>query len=67
MEGLTDENALEEKKKKAKSYLTMSLPGKAFKFLNQSKNSKDIWEALEEEFTPTEGDDRYELEEELKR
>ena len=52
MEGLTDENASDEKKKKAKSYLTMSLTGKAFKFLNRSKNTKDIWEALEEEFAP---------------
>ena len=66
MEGLTDKIALDEKKKKAKSYLTMSLTGKVFKFLNQSKNPKDIWEALEEEFAPTEEDNRYELEEEFK-
>ena len=45
----------------------MSLTSKAFKFLNQSKNSKDIWEALEEEFAPTEEDNRYKLEEEFKQ
>ena len=42
MEGLTDENASDGKKKKAKSYLTMTLIGKAFKFFNRSKNPKDI-------------------------
>ena len=67
MEGLTDENTSDEKKKKAKSYPTMSLAGKAFKFLIRSKNPKDIWEALVEEFAPTEEDDRYELEEKFKR
>ena len=41
VEGLTNENALEEMKKKAKSYLTMSLTGKAFKFLNCPREPKD--------------------------
>ena len=66
-EGLTDGTAAEDKKKKAKSYLTMSLISKAFKFLSRSKNLKDIWEALEEEYAPTEEDDRYKLEEKFKR
>ena len=34
MKRLTDENALDENKKKTKNYLTMSLIGLAFKFLN---------------------------------
>ena len=38
IEGLTDRNASDKKKKKAKSYLTISLTGKAFKFLNQLMN-----------------------------
>ena len=66
MEGLTDETSSDKKKKKAKSYLTMSLTGKGFKFLNRLKNPKEIWEALEEEFAPAEEDNRYELEEEFK-
>ena len=45
----------------------MSLTGKAFKFLNRSKEPKEIWDALEEEFAPTEEEDRYELEEEFKQ
>ena len=67
MNGLTDGNASNEKKNKGKSYLTMPLTDWKFKFLNQSKHTKDIWEALEEELAPTEEDDRYELEEEFKR
>ena len=67
VEGLTEKNAADDLKKKAKSYLTMSLTGKAFKFLNRSKEPKDIWDALEEEFAPTEEEDRYELEEEFKQ
>ena len=67
MEGLTNSSALEDNKKKTKSYLTMSLTGNAFKSLNGSKNPKDIWEALEEEYTPMEEDDRYELGEAFKR
>ena len=42
MEGLMDEHASDEKKKKAENYLTISLTSKAFKFLNRSKNPKDI-------------------------
>ena len=53
-------------KKKAKSYLTMSLTGKEFKFINRSKEPKEIWDALEEEFAPMDEEDQYELEEELK-
>ena len=45
----------------------MSLTGKAFKFLNRSKNPKEIWLAFEEESTPTEEDDGYDLEEKLKQ
>ena len=67
VEGLTDSTATEDKKKKAKSYLTMSLTGKAFKFLNCLKNPKNILEALEEEYASMEEDDRCELEEEFKR
>ena len=67
LEGLTDENASEEMKKKAKSYPTMSLTGKAFKFLNRLREQKDVWDALEEEFAPMEDEDRYELEEEFKK
>ena len=44
----------------------MSLTGKAIEFANRSKNQKDIWEVLEEEYAPTEEDDRYELEVESK-
>ena len=67
MKRLTDENALDENKKKTKNYLTMSLIGLAFKFLNWSKNPKDIWEALEEDFVPTEEYNRYELKEEFQQ
>ena len=68
MEGLTDSNAtIEKKKKKANSNLTMYLTGKAFKFSNRSKNCKDIWETLEEEYAPREANNRDELEEEFKR
>ena len=67
VERLTDENASEKMKKKAKSYLTMSLTGKAFKLLNRSREPKDAWDALEEEFAPTEDENRYELEEEFKQ
>ena len=66
VEGLTVENATEEIQKKAKSYLTKSLTGKAFKFLNRSREPKDVYDALEEEFAPTEDEDRYEVEEEFK-
>ena len=31
------------------------------------KNPKDIWEALEEEFAPTEEDDRYTEEDDIKQ
>ena len=67
VEELFDKNASEEMKKKAKSYLTNSLTGKVFKFLNRSREPKDIQDALEEEFAPTEDEDRYELEEEFKQ
>ena len=43
VEGLTESNAADDIKKKAKSYLTISLTGKAFKFLNRSKEPKEIW------------------------
>ena len=45
----------------------MSLTGKAFEFLNRSREPKDIWDALEEDFVPTEDEDCYELEEEFKQ
>ena len=45
----------------------MSLTGKALKFLNWSKERKDVWDSLEEEFVPMEEEDRYELEEEIKQ
>ena len=45
----------------------MSLTGKSFKFLNCSKEPKDVWDALEVEFALTEDEDRYELEEEFKQ
>ena len=67
VEGLTDSTVVDDKKKKAKSYLAMSLTSKSFKLLNRLNNPKDIWEALEEEYVPTEEYDRYELEEEFKR
>ena len=67
VEGLRDENSLDKKKMKAKSYLAISQINKAFKFLYRLKNPKDIWEPLEEEFVPTKEDDRYELEQEFKR
>ena len=66
-EGLTDKNASDEKKKKAKNYLTMSLTGKAFRFINQSRNADEIWNALIDEYAPTEAEDRYDLEEEFKQ
>ena len=52
LEGLTDKSASDGMKKKAKCYLTMSLTGKAFKFLNRSKELKNIWDVLDEEFAP---------------
>ena len=62
-----DKNALDEEKKKVKIYLTISLTGEEFKCLNRStKSPKEIWEALEEEFVPTEEDNMYELEEKFK-
>ena len=67
VEGLADENASEEMKKKAKSYLTMSLTGKVFQFLNRSREPKNVWDILEEEFAPTEDEERYKLEEEFKQ
>ena len=66
-EGLTDKNASDEKKKNAKNYLTMSLTGKAFRFINRSKKANEIWDALIDEFAPTEEEDRYELEQEFKQ
>ena len=62
VEGLTDSTAAEDKKKNAKIYRTLSLTGKTFKYLNRSNNQKEIWEALEVKYVPTEEDDRYELE-----
>ena len=56
-EGLTDKNASDEKKKNAKNYLTMSLTGKAFRFINRSKKANEIWDALIDEFAPTEEED----------
>ena len=67
IEGLKDMNASDDIKKKAKSYLMMSLTRKAFKFLNCSKEPKDVWDALEEEFAPMEEEDRDKLEEEFKQ
>ena len=61
MEGLTEENASDNMKRKATSYLTMLLTWKAFKFLNRSIEPKDRWDALEEKFAPTEDEDCYEL------
>ena len=51
VEGLIHSSATDKKKKK--SCMTMSLTRIAFKFLNRSKNFKDVWEALEEEYAST--------------
>ena len=67
LERLTDEIASDDMKKKVKTYLTMSLIGKTFKLLNRSREVKDVWDALEEEFASTEDVDCYELEEEFKQ
>ena len=61
VEGLTNENASEEMKKKVMSYLTMLLVRKASNFLNRSREPKVVWDALEEEIAPTEDKDLYEL------
>ena len=47
--------------------MTKSLTGKDFKFLNCSKNQKEILETFEEEYFFTEEDSRYELQEQFKR
>ena len=65
-EGLTSESASKDSKTSAKNYLTMSLTGKAFRFVNQTKTACEIWEALKDEYAPTEEEDRYELEQEFK-
>ena len=62
-----DEITSDDMKRKAKSYCTISFTGKGFKFLNRSREPKDIWDALEEEFAPTEEKDCHELEEEFKQ
>ena len=66
-EGLTEENASKEHKTGAKNYLTMSLTGKASRFINQAKKASEIWEALKDEYAPTEEEDHYELEQEFKQ
>ena len=66
-EGLTEEDPSEEKARNAKNYLTMSLTGKAFRFITRSKKANEVWAALIDEFAPTEAEDRYELEEEFKQ
>ena len=66
-EGLTHKNASNEKKKKAKIFLTMSLTGKSFRCINQSRNADEVWNALINEYAPTEAEDRYDLEEEFKQ
>ena len=66
-EGLTEKDASDEKKKNAKNYLTMSLTGKAFRFISRSKKANEVWNALMDEYAPTEAEDRYELEEEFKK
>ena len=66
-EGLTEKDASDEKKRNAKNYLTMSLTGKAFSFISRSKEAYEVWNALMDEFAPTEAEDRYELEEEFKQ
>ncbi len=65
--GLMEEGADEKSKTSAKNCLTMSLTGKAFRFVNQTKSAKEIWEALKDEYAPTEEEDRYELEQEFKQ
>ena len=35
--------------------------------MNSSREPKDVWDALEEEFAPTDDEDCYELEEEFKQ
>lgn len=45
----------------------MSLTGKAFRFISRSKEAYEVWNALMDEFAPTEAEDRYELEEEFKQ
>ena len=67
VEGLTDKSALDDMKRKAKNYLTLSLTGKAFKFLNCSKEPKDVWDMLRKGFTPMEDEDFYKLVDEFKR
>jgi len=66
-EGLMEKDASDEKKKNAKNYLTMSLTGKAFRFISRSKKANEVWNALMDEYAPTEAEDRYELEEEFKK
>ena len=66
-EGLIKDNASKENQTRAKNYLTMSLTGKAFRFINQAKKASDIWDALKDEYAPTEEEDRYELEQEFKQ
>lgn len=66
-EGLISESASKDSKTSAKNYLTMSLTGKAFRFVNQTKTACEIWEALKDEYAPTEEEDRYELEQEFKQ
>ena len=66
-EGLTKSDASKEHQTSAKNYLTMLLTGKAFRFINQTKKANEIWEALKDEYAPTEEEDRYELEQEFKQ
>ena len=61
LEGLTNENNSQDIKKKEKSCLTMSLTENEFQFLNCSREPQDVWDALEEKFTPMEEGDRYEF------
>ena len=62
---VTDENnakCTENMRKEALNFLMMSLTGKAFAFIENSKSAQTTWEELCEEHEPSEESDLFEIE-----
>ena len=58
-DALTEENASDKQKGDALAFLTMSLCGEAFDFVEHAETPKEAWEELLEEYAPSSNEDAY--------
>ena len=61
----SDENVTDKMKSDALNFLTMSLSGDAFSFVENAENSGEVWSELEEEYAPTDDHQIFDLQEEF--